>query len=92
MEIASIEYNDKRTLIIYLGELDGKIFALDAILVPDSERSILINKAYEVQNMPLNMIINWLKTMCPISYKTCFKTYISAKIKIFNKYNLNVRV
>lgn len=90
-----MEYGDKpnvkHVLIIYLGEFEGKIYGLDASKIPDNERNIIVDKAFEIQGMPMNMIMNWLKMFCPISYSTCYRTYKSELSKVINKYSLNIR-
>lgn len=87
-----VKPNTQRVLIIYLGEFGDKIHGLDATKIPDDERQILIDKAFEIQGMPENMLANWLSMFCPISYSKCYRTYKKAHATIINKYNLNIRV
>jgi hypothetical protein len=78
----------KHYLLIFLGETDQNILAMEADKVPDREVAILRANLNEVRQLSAVDLVEWIKKNMPISYTNAFRRFERDKLIIKQSYGL----
>ncbi len=90
MQALWIKYDGAMTkyvLIIYLGEHNNKVVAIDSEDIPEKEAKLIKVKKDYINQLNLDYKIEWLKRNCPNASKN-IKSYIKEKMKLINSFNI----
>jgi hypothetical protein len=75
-------------LLLFLGETNQNVFAMEADKVPDREIAILRANLNEVKQLNAVELVEWLKKNMPTSYANAFRRFEKDKLIIKQSYGL----
>lgn len=75
-------------LLLYLGQHDGNVVALDTDLIPDNEIAKIRANIANLRVTNLRGIWQWVKQNLPTSFSRAYKHYKADKLKILKNYDV----
>ena len=86
MELLWCKYkqDEEERLFLYLGEYGTKVCCLDNNVMTDSDKIVIREASGELDELPLETRVNWLKENCP-GAMTAYRTLNKSDVQVINR-------